>query len=458
MFVYTPDFLPSSIVLIGAGGTGSRLMPPLAQLIRTCIRTHNPTAWMERLPLFVVDGDEVEEKNLLRQNFIRKDVGKNKASVVASRYANAFDIPIYSSNQFIKEGVNLKWNGADPSVRLSFANSLVILAVDSAQARRDILDYIVRGPVGIGETGKCFVIDAGNEDAFGQVKFFTLKILAHSSYDRNLSKHLERLPINSPVEVPVDFIPYDPAYYRDLGSSAAELSCADLPQTLAINNMMAALICSVVQNFLYLKPVKYDGIRFGMDGSLSTEFNTPRRWMRRSVDVDKPREQHVRQLQARHLHDTFAGGSIFTRFEAELTKFLKSSYLMVGPNGDLIPDVIALETKRRKEEAEAAEKARLAEERKAELKRRAEARAAEKLRAEEAAAQSTSQESVPEVTLEVQVGESSLEVEAVAAPPLVATPLAREERSETPERVEVPNNPPPLEPVRRPRPRPRAGA
>lgn len=62
MFIYKPDFIPGSIILIGAGGTGSRLMPMLAQLVRTCVRKHNPLAWIENLPIYVIDDDKVEER------------------------------------------------------------------------------------------------------------------------------------------------------------------------------------------------------------------------------------------------------------------------------------------------------------------------------------------------------------------------------------------------------------
>jgi hypothetical protein len=64
MLKYVPDFMPASIFLIGAGGTGSRLMPALAQLVRTCLKKYNPNAWLDKLPIFVIDGDSVEEKNL----------------------------------------------------------------------------------------------------------------------------------------------------------------------------------------------------------------------------------------------------------------------------------------------------------------------------------------------------------------------------------------------------------
>ena len=67
---------PVKIVMIGAGGTGGHIAPHLYRLLYA----------LERPVQFVVcDGDIVEEKNLVRQNFTKADLGLNKARVVAER-------------------------------------------------------------------------------------------------------------------------------------------------------------------------------------------------------------------------------------------------------------------------------------------------------------------------------------------------------------------------------------
>ncbi|MGB2185060.1 MAG: ThiF family adenylyltransferase [Akkermansiaceae bacterium] len=55
------------ITLIGAGGTGSMILPAIAP-------THDVT---------IYDGDDYEEKNVTRQIFANESVGKNKAVVLA---------------------------------------------------------------------------------------------------------------------------------------------------------------------------------------------------------------------------------------------------------------------------------------------------------------------------------------------------------------------------------------
>lgn len=288
MFNFKPNFIPNSIVLIGAGGTGSRLLPPLAQLVRSMLNKFSPNSWIIDLPIFIYDADVVEEKNLLRQNFISSDVGKPKAQVLANRYSNALSIPIYSSVNFfnmnsISRGNDCFSQGFQEFQGLSrpvFSNSIVILAVDNNEARREIVSALMCSDMGARtESGlNLFIIDAGNEDAFGQVRFFTNFILTGSAS----ADTIQSMPSLLPVQREVGFIPIDLEYYANLGTSAAELSCVDLPQTLAINNMMAALICSTVQNFLMLKPVNYDCIRYALDGSVMTEFNTIKRWAPRA--------------------------------------------------------------------------------------------------------------------------------------------------------------------------------
>src|SRR5688572_3687924 len=64
---------PLQIILVGAGGTGARMAPDIARLLN------------RGDSLIIVDPDTVEEKNLIRQHFVRPDVGRYKAEVVAQR-------------------------------------------------------------------------------------------------------------------------------------------------------------------------------------------------------------------------------------------------------------------------------------------------------------------------------------------------------------------------------------
>jgi len=278
MFAYFPHFLPTSIVVIGAGGTGSRLLPPLTQLVKTCLRRFNPAAMLDKCDIYVIDGDIVEQKNLSRQNFITPDVGRNKALVVAERYARGFGINVIPCTEFLGPDTKTKFDGpaGEISFKTIFENAVVIFAVDSAKARREILSFM-----NIYCTSNLFLIDAGNEDDFGQIKLSTGHVLINNNGDSK--RTLEGLPKDIPSEYTTSMIPFDFKYYRELGDSAAERSCADLPQTLAINTMMSTLILCTLQNFLQLRPIKYDGQSFSLTGGVSTTWNTPRNWAQRIV-------------------------------------------------------------------------------------------------------------------------------------------------------------------------------
>lgn len=68
---------PVKIVMLGAGGTGGHIAPHLYRLLYSLDRP---------VRFIIADGDVIEPKNLVRQNFIEADLGENKAQVLAERY------------------------------------------------------------------------------------------------------------------------------------------------------------------------------------------------------------------------------------------------------------------------------------------------------------------------------------------------------------------------------------
>ena len=84
---------PVKIIMLGAGGTGGHIAPHLYRLLHTLDRYTK---------VIVCDGDIVEEKNLVRQNFIAADLGRNKAQVLAERYASAFGLEVSYIPEFIE--------------------------------------------------------------------------------------------------------------------------------------------------------------------------------------------------------------------------------------------------------------------------------------------------------------------------------------------------------------------
>lgn len=89
---------PVKIVVIGAGGTGGYVIPHLYRLGYASGRT---------VRIIVCDGDIVEKKNLIRQNFVEQDIGRNKAQVQAERYSAAFGIECEYIPDFIESDEKL---------------------------------------------------------------------------------------------------------------------------------------------------------------------------------------------------------------------------------------------------------------------------------------------------------------------------------------------------------------
>lgn len=296
MYVYTPDTVPNTVIVIGAGGTGGRLIPLLAQFMKTM-------PWVIDPAIILVDDDVVEEKNLLRQNFIKTDVGKHKAVVLADRYSRAFNIPILpvvtritgSSSDYSKMYENRGQNNGNP---------IIVMCVDSAEARRNILKAFSA----INSSAKPFYIDAGNEDSYGQVSMFNPTVLYMN--ERNNLPSLESLlssygiPAQLPLQIKVPSLFMDVKFYENLVDKPGG-SCADLDQTLAINSMMATTIMGVIQNYYYVKPFTTNRINLAVAQGGSGDMTDIRNMYNRTVNYyDSQGDSYHRWYFSRHSLET----------------------------------------------------------------------------------------------------------------------------------------------------------
>ena len=119
-----PVSCPIHIVMIGCGGTGGHIAPHLYRLLYAVFRPST---------VILCDGDLVEKKNLVRQNFVSCDLGRNKAEVLAERYSAAFGLECRYVPRYIETEDEL-WDLLHPA----HADALVILigAVDNNRSRR----------------------------------------------------------------------------------------------------------------------------------------------------------------------------------------------------------------------------------------------------------------------------------------------------------------------------------
>lgn len=133
---YMIKFAPSvsNVVIVGCGGVASWMIAPLIKLLKGC--DHQPG-------LVYVDGDTIEERNLDRQLFFEKDIGKNKADAMAGIGEDYHSI--ITVQDYYSDGSRLPVNGM----------SLFLGCADNHAARRAILNAVDRN--------QGWAIIAGNE-------------------------------------------------------------------------------------------------------------------------------------------------------------------------------------------------------------------------------------------------------------------------------------------------------
>lgn len=140
---------PLRVIVVGAGGTGARVVPPLAQMLR-------PGDSM-----VIVDHDIVEDRNLARQHFSERDIGRHKALVLSERYQRQ-GISVQAYAHQLQPATNSGFITSLPNMR-GLNAQIVVGCVDNWHARKAIQDLVTRLPIAAAW------IDVGNETRGGQV-------------------------------------------------------------------------------------------------------------------------------------------------------------------------------------------------------------------------------------------------------------------------------------------------
>ena len=142
--------------VLGIGGTGSNLVPPLVRLLKVV----NSGRGLSH-GITLVDGDVVEESNIGRQNFFAGDIGKNKAVIMASKCSSAFGMEVGALDKFIE-------NRNDLSSLLSSSSTIRIpffVGCGDVHPLRKLLHTYIEDYT----SGPLFYLDSGNEEYAGQV-------------------------------------------------------------------------------------------------------------------------------------------------------------------------------------------------------------------------------------------------------------------------------------------------
>ena len=212
-----------NVYLVGVGGTGGWLAPPLSKLLYSFSQRLK-----KKISLTLVDHDEVEEKNIYRQNFKFTQIFRNKAIAMAHEISKGTGIEIKYEKTF------------------EFPNQpfLLISAVDSRKSRREIYNAVKYLRNGV-------IIDAGNGNNFGQ-------ILVGSSYPLEPEK----------IKTPTDYLPPPYEVFPELiegEDETPQLSCAQRVdigiQRISTNFFAASLVLWTVE-LLLRGELQYAGFRF----------------------------------------------------------------------------------------------------------------------------------------------------------------------------------------------------
>ncbi|AVQ00247.1 PRTRC system ThiF family protein (plasmid) [Ahniella affigens] len=139
---------PISIMLVGAGGTGSQLADQLASMDCTLRRLGHPG-----LSVCIADGDCVSDSNVGRQRFTAQDIGCNKAVLLCHRINAFYQVDWEASPKHVD---GRAMNGLARS-------DLVITAVDKASFRADL------GSRFRNQTTRALWLDLGNGPDSGNV-------------------------------------------------------------------------------------------------------------------------------------------------------------------------------------------------------------------------------------------------------------------------------------------------
>lgn len=245
------------VVVVGAGGTGSALLPSLARLHHAMIELGHPGG----IECTVYDDDTVSETNVGRQGFYPNDVGQYKALLLVNRLNNLM------GTRWVAEARRV-----DSSVRLNA--DLVIGCVDTRRARHAIVQSAKRG--------SCrYYLDCGNETDRGQV------ILGEFGKARH-----DRLPHVG------DLFPDLLNAKNDKGDDTPSCSMADAlrKQSLVINQAISVQAFNLLWTLFRTGSLDWSAVFVNLTtGRTNPVATDPAAWARFGYEAPKPAEKRARK-------------------------------------------------------------------------------------------------------------------------------------------------------------------
>lgn len=262
---------PKQIFIIGAGGTGGWFLPKFVKTLNDSFPLSGTfTNELNKIKVILVDGDTVEDKNLIRQNFVKTDIGKNKAKILAGRYAPHLndnvslsyvdkyitDTNLYPISDDRAKEYYLELNSVFENNAINKRESVLIInLIDNGVTRKCIHSYASNN-----DNRKIYLIDVANDRYNGQLNFsdytsYNMFNLASSYYVDNF----DQINLNDSVSV---------------------FSCADADATedqlFSANDMAATVLATYINNWINDGYLKYNSVKFVTSANMSVNVGNIR--------------------------------------------------------------------------------------------------------------------------------------------------------------------------------------
>lgn len=257
MFKFKECKIPH-IYFFGAGGTGGFALEMITRLLGT-----------QPAILEIFDKDNVEDKNLERQNFTHNDLDKSKAQQLAEKVKEMFSQPpkIHVHKKYLVDSEDEKLSKLSDEQQQSvithddlMADILInhnpddetlifISAVDNIDTRmviNKLTDELKISEIDV------IVIDSGNSHIGGQATVY-------ANYDVEYTPTFQESKL---ISLPTMFESYPELLTADSEENPAFASCADnvqkVPQAMMANIRNADIIANIVNSILENKSFAYN--------------------------------------------------------------------------------------------------------------------------------------------------------------------------------------------------------
>lgn len=258
-------------IILGIGGTGSELVPKLCRQINNL----RDLGGKQKHFITLCDGDEVEPKNINRQNFTMADIGKNKAEVMGLKCGTVFNLQVDTFNSYIENHDKLGRIIDMHPRHIPF----IVGCVDNTAVRKMIHEYVAEWK----KHDPIFYLDSGNEEFAGQV-VMGIKVSGGTKV-KPAVRQLNGIKDGETWEQMLylynlpDVCLHYPEMLETKEKFTTELSCAERavsnPQAADANVEAATILYQFISN-CFRGVLEYNKVTFNtLKGNRRTFFNVP---------------------------------------------------------------------------------------------------------------------------------------------------------------------------------------